>query len=205
MANETVPAKIPVPTFQQLATFIPAPDMIKKMYNLFMRTEELTQDVIDLDIRVTALEDKAHGGLRKSATQAIGAMGAAFISIVNYQVSTFSDSPHITLNLANGTLSTDKEGNYLLIVSLEIDYTPDNNSSRKFKIRLFNVTDNIPVPGVDAFMYAGGYTAGTSAGFTIPFNISPGALGKLFRLEVGGGDTFAAVNILGATFSLVDV
>jgi len=146
----------------------------------------------------------AFGGLRKTTNQNIGALGAAFVAITNYQAPIFANEFGIATDAANGTLTFARPGNYVLTANIDATFTQDNNTSRSTILRLFNVTDNIAIADASARLYAGGYTAGFQSSNAIAVNINA-VVGKALRLEIGGGSTFAAFNIAQAAFSAQSV
>ena len=144
------------------------------------------------------------GGLRKTTNQNIGNLAAAYVNIVDYQAPVFNDEFGIVSDLTAGTIMLTRLGDYLLNVNLECTFTSDNNSSRNTNLRLFNVSDNIAVPNALTALYAGAYTAGFQSSI-VTFITRQAPVNKLFRLQVGGGSTFNAFNILQAAFVLTSI
>jgi hypothetical protein len=143
---------------------------------------------------ITSLQQEGvRGGIRKTTDQTIGNLGATWVPIINYINQVFVDHPDVDTDLANGTIAFHKAGQYMLFANIEMGFTSDNNSSRKTGLRLFNVTDNAAIPNANVNLYAGAYSAGFANSTSIPVDLSPALVGKNIRIELGGGDTFAAV------------
>jgi hypothetical protein len=146
----------------------------------------------DLTSRIIVLETKAYGGMRKTTLQNIGNLSATFVPITNYQTYSYSIDVGIVDTLATGQMYIEKVGNYNIGINLECSFTSDNNSNRNFRVRLYNVTDAVSA-AQDISVYAGAYVGGAIISALIPFNVTNP--NKYWRLEVGGGSTFAAFNI----------
>jgi hypothetical protein len=203
MADETVPVKDTPPNYQQLSAFIPTQDMVVRFYNLFKRVVNLTAGVIDLDARVTVLENKAHGGIRKTTAQVIGAIGQTFVSIINYQSSVFNEYQGVSANLAAGTITALQVGNYVFNLSVQSTFDPDNNSSREFTLRLFNVTDNTALPNGGLVGYVGGYTAGLFLSVTMPAYIDAAHINKSLIIQINSETAnFSSFRVESATFTM---
>lgn len=147
----------------------------------------------------------ARGCMRKTTTQVVGALTTTFVPIVNFQGSIFPKPDGITLDLVNGVFSVQNAGDYFLDVNLEVECTPDNNSSRKMTVRLFDVTDGLAVPNMDAYQYIGSYAAGFSTAISIPFHLNVDSTGINFRVELNGVSNFVGVNILRASIAVTSV
>jgi hypothetical protein len=155
---------------------------------------------------ITSLQQEGvRGGIRKTTDQTVGALGATWVSITNYTNQVFVDHPDVDTDLANGTIAFHKAGQYMLTANIEMSFTSDNNSSRKTGFRLFNVTDNVAIPNATVNLYAGAYSAGFTNSTSIPLDLSPALAGKNIRIEIGGGDTFAAVVFHAVMLSAVSV
>ena len=147
----------------------------------------------------------AMGGIRKTTEQTVGNLGATWIPITNYTTQVFADHPDVDTDLAAGTIAFHKAGSYMITANVEMDFTADNNSSRKMGLRLFNVTDNIAIPNASLNLYAGAYASGFANSSSIPVEISASAVSKNLRLEIGGGGAFANVVLHAVLLSAVSL
>jgi hypothetical protein len=159
-------------------------------------------DITALTNRVAALENRPRGGMRKTMPQVIGALGAAFVSVVDYQLNCFGDNQYVLLDFAAGTLTPELAGNYTIQMNMEISLTSDNNSNRNFHIRLYDLTDSAPIVETDNLIYIGAYQGGTTLSITIPSSIIS-AVNKSYVMQVGGGSTFAAFTVHQASFTVM--
>jgi hypothetical protein len=167
---------------------------------LFRQLNIINNTLLQLASRISVLENKAYGGIRKTTDQVIGTLGAAYVSIINYQTNSFSDNKNIVVNLLNGTLSFNTPGNYTFIIGLAVVFTQDNNSSRFFNVRLFNTTDNVVASNTTLSYHVGGYLAGTTLSITGTVYIPPGSENKEYIIQIGGGDTFATTVVNDSEF-----
>jgi len=147
----------------------------------------------------------AYGGMRKTLDQAFGTVGATFMPVTSYTVNVFDPPSGVTTDIFAGSLHIDEKGLYNLVINLVMSFTPDNNSSRIMHFRIFDITDNIPVPNTDTTMHVGGYSGGISQSFSVALSVTDALVGKHLRVEIGGGDTFAAVLLTAALFSVTSI
>jgi len=145
------------------------------------------------------------GGLRKTTSQVIGNLGAAYVPITNYQTEPFDPTFGLIVDQLAGTIAFTRAGNYQVSVNFEASYTPDNNSSRNTHVRMFNITLGQPILNGDSNLYAGAYTAGFFNSATINAVIVSAFVGNTMRLEVGGGSNFAAFTVLQVMFTALSV
>ena len=151
-----------------------------------------------------AAQGLAYGGIRKTTDQNIGTLSSAWVPIAGYQTNVASSPSGVVTDLANGTVQILKPGAYTVVVNLEATYTSDNNSSRTATVRLFNITDNVPVPDSSWELYAGAYTPGFSSGISTITPVS--YAGRVYRVDITGGtDAFAAFTIKQATFIVCSI
>jgi hypothetical protein len=145
----------------------------------------------------------ALGGIRKNDDQNIGNIAATYVPITNFNSLVFDPYAGVIGDLTAGTLRITNSGYYNVNVAIEATYTADNNQSRSTNLRIFDVTAGLAVPNLTVALYAGGYTAGFALAATIPMTVvSPG---HLYRLELGGGSTFANFIILNSLFSITSI
>ena len=148
-----------------------------------------------------------YGAIRKITDQNIGTLSAAWHNITLYQTLGYGgNSEGIIYNLTDGDIGVISAGPYQVIVNFESSFTQDNNTSRSFQVRLFDMTDNVPVPEAAFTQYIGGYTAGTTLSVTLAGNFTKVFEGKLLRLQVGNASAdFAAFTIHACSISLIRV
>lgn len=147
----------------------------------------------------------SRGAIRKTTAQNIGNLGASFVPIVNYQTNVFTDNVDVVTNLVNGTVLVTSSGLYEFTVNLDVIMTSDNNSSRFFKLRIFNVTDNVAVPLTTTNIYIGAYVSGFSFSQTAPLDFELIGINKDYRVEIGGGDAFTNFQVVDTLFSCMSV
>lgn len=148
--------------------------------------------------------NNTHGGMRKITDQVIGALGATYIPIKPYDSIIYNTNVNINTNLVDGTFRILKQGNYNLIINLSTTLTPDNNSNRNFHIRLYNITDSIPIPNSEYAIYIGAYSGGSANSTTIGIYLDTN-VNKDIRVEVGGGSTFANFTVVSASVAINSV
>jgi hypothetical protein len=160
-------------------------------------------DISSLQSRVTTLENKAFGGLRKTTAQIIGSLAATYINIVNFQSTAFSTNNGVTTSLANGTFSISTVGNYILEVNLEFSFT-SGNKGEYFNVQIYNVTDAVAVANMEYTIHVGGYQDGGTSSASIPFTL--GALvNKTLVFRVGNSSGLSGFNINQMSYSITEL
>lgn len=99
----------------------------------------------------------------------------------------------LTYDLVAGTIQINYPGTWAHTIFLSIEHD-EQNFGRSFFLRIFNQTQGIPSPGSILRVGVGRNQNVTAT--TIPISkhyIDDANLGDVFRLEIGGGDTFASV------------
>ena len=147
----------------------------------------------------------AQGGIRKTSNQAVGTLGAAYVTVTNYDSVAITPIGGLTLDLAVGSVETTYPTNYVVTVNTTFSCTPDNNSSRFTYYRLFNATDNAPVADSERIIYVGAYAAGGTINLSSPLALPALLFGKKLVVQIGGGSTFASVIVDSAAFTMIEV
>ena len=162
--------------------------------------------VAALDARVYTLEHLrvARAGMRKTVAQNLGTLTTTWVNIDGYSNQIYASAIGAGYSLTTGAISVNVPDDYIYLANIEFACTVDNNSSRQIEVRLFNLTDNQPVAGSNAFLYIGSYSAGISTSFSIPTNMSA-LINKAICMQIHGVQNFAGAQLLGAVFSVTSI
>jgi len=139
----------------------------------------------------------AYGGIRVTAQRAI-TLNGTWTRIVNYDASVYGTPVNITESLTAGTLQIDRISTYRVAVTLAMSFT-EINAGQSYFIRLVDAVSGAVLAG-PIECYVGRNTAGSTPSFT--FGAVTAVTGRKFAIEIGGGDTFAAVQLKKAEFSV---
>jgi len=146
-----------------------------------------------------ALPLRAFGQLIINATHA-QTISAAWTPVLNYNAA-LAAPLGVTQDTALGTLFVQQVGTYSVSITGAVPFTP-NNAGRSFFLRLFNVTDAAVAAG-PVQIFVGRDIEGANIAVSAMFHIV--LPGKAIRVELGGGDTFAACNIQDLAFGIQTV
>jgi hypothetical protein len=147
----------------------------------------------------------ARGGIRKTTAQTIGSMSTTWIDIVDYAANMYAKSYSVSSVLADGVIKFLVKGDYTLIMNIAVDCSTSGGSHRKMEIRLFNVTDNLPIPYSDCTLYISSNAGGASESFSLPVSISQAYVNKNIRMQLRGLTSFSGVSVVGAMLAAVSV
>lgn len=143
------------------------------------------------------------GGIIKTTASSAITLGASFVSVTNYDTTTFTTSVGITTDLTAGSIKVSVAGNYIITLSLLCTYTSDVVSNRAFGIRLFDTTDSVAI--INTTLSAPQYTSALSDSLTAHVTIPAARLNHPLILQVGNGNTFLTFAVGSATVSAVSV
>lgn len=182
--------------------------------DLTMRVDSMASDLQGLLLlppAPVASGSVKRGGIRKNVTtQNIGNLGASWVPITNYDISVLAtnsgDPTNITkgviLDLTAGTITLTTAGDYVLIATISTQFTSDNNSTRIYGLRIYDVTAAAPVGNADTTIFIGAYASGNTSSFSIPATATAGLVGHALRMEVGAGSAFASFAVPNATLAM---
>jgi hypothetical protein len=189
--------QVPVGTEHRLSEFL-----FRNFNTVLLQLNQCIADIVSLKNRVTALENKSRGGMRKITNQTIGTLGAAWVNITNYDSNTFSVLEGVNINLVTGTLSPTIAGDYNLICDFEYTCDATNNKGENFDVQLYNVTDAVVVSNVQVRVWQGAYQGGGSIGSVMPFTLASSALNKQFLLRISSASSIATFVVTQVGFTL---
>jgi len=139
----------------------------------------------------------AYGGIRITAQRAI-TLNGTWTRIINYNASVYGTPVNITESLTAGILQANIISAYRVTVTLAISFT-EINAGQSYLIRLVDEVSGAVLAG-PIECYVGRNTAGSTPSFA--FGVVPTLVGTRVAIEIGGGDTFAAVQLKKAEFSV---
>jgi len=147
----------------------------------------------------------AYAGLKINTNKAFSLPNnGTYSRITNYDAATYATPINVTSAVVAGTLAIGRASAYLaqIVVSMQFD---ENNASREFFLRLFNVTDSTQV-GDAVAIFVGRNTGGIDVSFTLPFDGVVGLIGKAMAIELGNADVaFTNVILRNAIFAITGV
>jgi len=166
--------------------------------------EATARQIAAIEAILLDLKPAAYGGMEIDSPPVV----AVDIPAVTYLPITFYQSLHLpsrgcTFDPVGGTVSIDSEvpGVWQFILNFTIEHN-ESNSGRTVNVRLFNVTDGLPV-GSSWPIGIGRNQPTTNFAHTFMAEVFPALTGKLFRFEIGGGpvgDTLTGVIWNGLSF-----
>jgi hypothetical protein len=130
--------------------------------------------------RVSVLENKAYGGMRKTSVQTIGTLGT-------------------------GTISPTVAGQYNVIVNFEFTCTVNNNNSEQFNIQLYNVTDAVMMPTTTMSVWQGANQNGAAISAIAPFTITAANINKLYIMRVSSPTNVSNFVVTQASLSMEEL
>jgi hypothetical protein len=155
--------------------------------------------------RVSVLENKAYGGMRKTSVQTIGTLGTTWVNIVNYTATTFDANNNVNVNLTTGTISPTVAGQYNVIVNFEFTCTVNNNNSEQFNIQLYNVTDAVMMPTTTMSVWQGANQNGAAISAIAPFTITAANINKLYIMRVSSPTNVSNFVVTQASLSMEEL
>jgi len=150
-------------------------------------------------INIPDSDPSYYGQIWRGTFQAI-TLGAGWTAVANYTTQ-LAAPKGVTQSLTPGTLTLDNKGVYQLMADITLTFD-EAVAGRSTNIRLYDVTAGAAV-GADNSIFVGRNAAGVSFSFVCLVDVVN--LGHAFRLELGGGDTFANTRIEKIVFGVATV
>ena len=135
------------------------------------------------------------GGMRKTTQQVIGALGAGWVPITNYQAEVFLNPQGIVSDFASGEFALTEPGNYLITLSFDTTFTASAVTGRAYNLRLYDVTNAAAVPDMEEHCFIGQFASQFTPHTTLPLTVTTALVNAQIRVEIGNGDVFAAFNV----------
>lgn len=131
----------------------------------------------------------AYGGMSVSAQISFFDLGATWqkLNIFDQETAT---TRGITFDLANDTFSVDNSGVYMVNISAVFEHN-ELNAGRTTYIRLFNETSSTGRSGI--LVATALNVGGTLINISNIVEIEADAVGDIFSIEIGNGDTYSSV------------
>lgn len=141
------------------------------------------------------------GGIGITSMQPIGVLDTAWVPIKPYQIQTITPASLVTVDLNEGTIKIEVTTTGILSASINGVVDFDNNNGRTINVRLFNVTDNLPIPDFVTDYFIGAYQDSFRIIVSLPYTVA--VAGKAIRLEISSPDNLSGVTITGGSFAFV--
>ncbi len=166
------------------------------------RIEDALAQYIRTEVALRAFSFAAYGGLVISQQRPFPDLGAGWEPITAYDASLIEPPKGIFVDQANGTLAVENPGVYLLTATVIFDHN-ETQQGRLTNLRLFDPFN--AETGASFRVPTGRNTVATQISLAAPINFDENAVGNVFRLELGGGDTYTTVEMNSVLFGLSGV
>lgn len=172
--------------------------------------QNLVSHINDLNPHPQYLEDTVakdtftaagYGNIQRLNDLAMGTIGGGWHEL-DFEGSRIAQSKNVTQDFPNNGMVINQEGIWAVSFIITLSFT-EVNAGRRLKVRLYNATELVAAEGL-TFGVGRNQGVVTLSG-SIILDVPAGSVGDLFTVEVGGADTFDAVNLESAEYNLYSV
>ena len=150
-------------------------------------------------IDIPASDASYYGQINRNTNQIV-VMGAGWTSIQNYTAQ-LTNPKGVVQDMVPGTLSLQNLGVYQLMIDITLTFD-ESNTGRSTNLRMFDVGSGLPF-GVENSLFVGRNAAGLTSSFVYLFEAI--TVGRVFCLQIGGGDAFPNTRIEKIVFGVATV
>ncbi len=156
----------------------------RKLAELLNITSAQLQDLVDFTRQHVSVA--IYGGMRTSGTSASYSLGAGYTKYTDFD--TISVTPKgTTFNTTSDTFQINANGIYVIFIGFAFEHN-EQNSGRKFNVRLFNETDSVVI-GSPVTIGVGRNTPATNFGYQFLTSLTDGNEDDDIAVQLGGGDS----------------